>query len=128
MTSIPNEPIARWAIIKTTKAGDDLLGPRDQVISVQRRRVKDGPAVIHRPIGKNAKIDSYSSEQVPSDVVPGMIRGGKFAAVGGFGWMTEDEMKANDRRRLRLVDGEWVEEPRSNRLGHPNRNRRREAA
>jgi hypothetical protein len=77
---------------------------------------------------KESKTDSYSSEIVPYGVVPEMTRGGKFAAIGQFGWRTEEEMLGQGSSPATFRWQEWVEEPKSNRLGHPDRNRRRAAA
>jgi hypothetical protein len=109
-----------WATIRSMKPGDDLVGPRDLVMSVQSRPEADGPPDLRGLRNTEAAIlDSYSTEIVSDDVKPGMIRGGQFGAAGKFGWRTKDEMldwnAPQDRHRKHAI-------------GAPQRNRRRDPA
>ena len=84
----------RWAVIKTIHGGDDLIGPRELVISTQTRDRHEGPPSFHH-LRNSEHREDYCAERVPDSVQAGMVRGGPVDNVGGFGWRSADERTAN---------------------------------
>lgn len=69
----------RFAIVKKFGPEDDVIGPREEVISIQERESA-------RPF---AVAGGCVAVPVPLGVKIGMVRGGEFDKVAGFGWTAQ---------------------------------------
>jgi hypothetical protein len=82
---VQRQKIPRWATVRRFDKGDDLAGPREEVIEIHSREGGTRPDVATRISDPKIRA-KYRVVQVPNGVLPGMVKGGTVDAVGGYGF------------------------------------------